>query len=125
MGSDDNHFNVLVIVRGRITARCPQITIVKEKRKPKQGIKLMYAYQPNTLLLWCPQITIVNEKGGPKQGIELTYAYQPNTLPLDQSGSHTPVMKYFHKGCHIFNRDVTVYVTFSVVMSQCILEGGC
>ena len=111
MGSDDNHFNVSVIVRGKITERCPQITIVKEKRKPKLGIKLMYAYQPNTLLLWCPQITIVNEKGEPKQRIELTYSYQPNTLPLDQSGSHTPVMKYFHKGCH---------ATFSEGMSQCM-----
>ena len=49
LSSDEGHFNVLLIVKGKVD--CPQITILEEKGELKWGIKLMLsAYQPNTLL---------------------------------------------------------------------------
>ena len=36
MGSDESHFNVLLIVRDKVTRQCPQITFFKEKGQPKR-----------------------------------------------------------------------------------------
>ena len=36
MGSDENHFNVSLIVRGKVTRQCPHTTISEEKGQPKQ-----------------------------------------------------------------------------------------
>ena len=36
MGSDESHFNVLLIVRDKVTRKCPQTTIFKEKGEPKR-----------------------------------------------------------------------------------------
>ena len=35
MGSDDSHFNVSLIVRGKVTIQCPQTTTFEEKGGPK------------------------------------------------------------------------------------------
>ena len=35
MGSDESHFNVSLIVRGKVTRQCPQTTTVEEKGEPK------------------------------------------------------------------------------------------
>ena len=32
MGSDESHFNVSLIVRGKVTRRCPQATAFEERR---------------------------------------------------------------------------------------------
>ena len=37
MGSDESRFNVSLIVRGKVTRQCPQITTCEERREPKQG----------------------------------------------------------------------------------------
>ena len=34
--SDENHFNVSLIVRDEVTRQCPQTTTFEEKGKPKQ-----------------------------------------------------------------------------------------
>ena len=36
MGSDESHFNVLLIVRDKVTRPCPQTTSSEEKEEPKQ-----------------------------------------------------------------------------------------
>ena len=36
MGSDESHFNVLLIVRDKATRQCPQTTTCEEKGEPKQ-----------------------------------------------------------------------------------------
>ena len=35
-GSDESHFNVLIIVRDKVTRQCPQTTIFDDKGEPKQ-----------------------------------------------------------------------------------------
>ena len=35
-GSDESHFNVLLIVKDKVTRQCPQTTISEEKGKPKR-----------------------------------------------------------------------------------------
>ena len=37
MGSDESHFNVSLIVRDKITRRCPQTTTFEARGKPKQN----------------------------------------------------------------------------------------
>ena len=34
MGSDENHFNVSLIMRDKVTRQCPQNTTFEEKREP-------------------------------------------------------------------------------------------
>ena len=36
MGSDENHFNVSLIVRDKVAGQCPQTTTFEEKGEPKQ-----------------------------------------------------------------------------------------
>ena len=36
MGSDENHFNVSLIVRDKVTRQCSETTIFKEKGEPKR-----------------------------------------------------------------------------------------
>ena len=36
MGSDENHFNVSIIVRDKVTSQCPQTTTFEEKGEPKR-----------------------------------------------------------------------------------------
>ena len=36
MGSDENHFNVSLIVRDKVTRQCPQTTTFEEKGEPKR-----------------------------------------------------------------------------------------
>ena len=36
MGSDESHFNVLLIVRDKVTRQCPQTTTFEEKGEPKR-----------------------------------------------------------------------------------------
>ena len=36
MGSDESHFNVLVLVRDKVTRLCPQTTTFEEKEEPKR-----------------------------------------------------------------------------------------
>ena len=36
MGSDESHFNVLLIVRDKVTIQCPQTTTFEEKGEPKR-----------------------------------------------------------------------------------------
>ena len=44
MGSDENHFNVPLIVRDKVTRQCPQTTTLEEEREPKR-------IRPEVLLL--------------------------------------------------------------------------
>ena len=39
MGSDENHFNVSLIVRDKVTRQCPQTTIFEKKGEPKRRIR--------------------------------------------------------------------------------------
>ena len=39
MGSDGSHFNVSLIVQGKVTRQCPSITIVEEKGEPKREVE--------------------------------------------------------------------------------------
>ena len=36
VGSNESHFNVSLIVRGKVTRQCPQTTTFEEKGEPKQ-----------------------------------------------------------------------------------------
>ena len=36
MGSDENHFNVSLIAKDKVTKQCPQTTTFKEKGEPKR-----------------------------------------------------------------------------------------
>ena len=36
MGSDESQFNVLLIVRDKVTGQCPHTTTFEEKGEPKQ-----------------------------------------------------------------------------------------
>ena len=36
MGSDESHFNVSLIVRDKVTTRCPQTTTFEERGQPKR-----------------------------------------------------------------------------------------
>ena len=37
MGSDENHFNVSLIVRDKVTRQCPQTTTFEERGEPKRN----------------------------------------------------------------------------------------
>ena len=39
MGSDENHFNVSLIVRDKVTRQCPQTTTFEGKGEPKQSVE--------------------------------------------------------------------------------------
>ena len=39
VGSEDSHFNVSLIVRGKVTRQCPQTTTFEEKGEPKRRIR--------------------------------------------------------------------------------------
>ena len=39
MGSDESHFNVLVIVRDKVTRQCPQTTTVLKRKDSRSGIE--------------------------------------------------------------------------------------
>ena len=39
MGSDVSHFNVSLIVQGKVTRQCPSITIFEDKGEPKRGVE--------------------------------------------------------------------------------------
>ena len=62
MGSDENHFNVSLIVRDKFTRPCPQTTTFEEKGEPK------------------------------RYRTEVLTAYQPTALPQGQTGSHVGEM---------------------------------
>ena len=52
VGSDESHFNVLLIVRDKVTRQCPRTTISEEKGEPKRTrTRSLRAYQPNALPL--------------------------------------------------------------------------
>ncbi len=36
MGRDEGHFNISLIVKGKVTRQCPQTTPFEEKREPKR-----------------------------------------------------------------------------------------
>ena len=36
MGSDENHFNVSLIVRDKVTRQCPETIVFEEKGEPKR-----------------------------------------------------------------------------------------
>ena len=50
MGSDESHFNVSLIVRDKVTRRCPQTTTFEEKGEPKrnrtEALLLTYSLTP-------------------------------------------------------------------------------
>ena len=50
MGSDDGHFNVSFIVRGKVTRQCPQKTTFEEREEPKRIRTeiLLSTYEPKT-----------------------------------------------------------------------------
>ena len=50
MGSDESHFNVLLIVRDKVTRQCPQTT-TWERRAEVDSNQGLSAYQPTALLL--------------------------------------------------------------------------
>ena len=62
MGSKGSHFNALLIVRDKVTRRCPQTTTFEEKRAETDSNRGPSAYQPNALPLGQTgsQINIVN-----------------------------------------------------------------
>ena len=39
MGSDDSHFNVSLIVRDKVTRRCPQTTTLLKRKENRSGIE--------------------------------------------------------------------------------------
>ena len=49
MGSDENHFNVSLIVRDKVTKQCPQTTtfFLRERRSKAYSNRGPSAYQPN------------------------------------------------------------------------------
>ena len=51
MGSDESHFNVSLIVKDKVTRRCPQNTIFEEGRPEAESNRGPSAYQPNALPL--------------------------------------------------------------------------
>ena len=60
MGSEESHFNVSLVVRDKVTRRCPQTTTLEEKEEPKRI---------GTEVLLLTSLT--------------------NALPLGQTGSHS------------------------------------
>ena len=62
MGSDESHFNVLLIVRDKTTRQCPQTTNFLKRRES-------YCYIE------------------PKRYRTVVFRYQPTALPLGQTGS--------------------------------------
>ena len=49
MGSDENHFNVLLIVRDKVTGQCPHTTTFEEKGEAKQiqtRVRLLTSLMP-------------------------------------------------------------------------------
>ena len=54
MGSNESHFNVSLIVRGKVTRQCPQTTPFEEKRIQTE-VPLSLTARPNRLIgssLW-------------------------------------------------------------------------
>ena len=52
MGSDESHFNVSLIVRGKVKRRCPQATTFEENGKPKRirtEVLFCFTARPNRL----------------------------------------------------------------------------
>ena len=39
MGSDESHFNVLLIARDKVTRQCPQITTFLKRKESRSGIE--------------------------------------------------------------------------------------
>ena len=46
--SDESHFNVSFIVRGKVTRHCPQTTTFEEKRQPKRIRTEVTRYEPRS-----------------------------------------------------------------------------
>ena len=44
VGSDESHFNVLLIARDIVTRQCPQTTTFQEKGEPKKKKMMMIAF---------------------------------------------------------------------------------
>ena len=52
MGSDENHFNVSLIARDKVTRQCPQTTTFEEKGEPKQiRTEVPLTARPNRLTM--------------------------------------------------------------------------
>ena len=62
MGSDENHFNVSVIVRDKVTRQCPQTATFEEKGEPKR-IRTEHCYSACLLFtLSVPSVSQANSK---------------------------------------------------------------
>ena len=58
IGSDESHYNLSFILRGKVTGQCPQATAFKQ---PKRGIEpTSSAYRPNALPLGQPRLTVAD-----------------------------------------------------------------
>ena len=60
MGSDESHFNILLIVRDKVTRQCPQTTAFEEKGEPKRNrakalllTSLRFTARPNRRVKTC------------------------------------------------------------------------
>ena len=55
MGSDENHLNVSLIVRDKVTRQCPQTTTFEEKGEPKRNraeVFLLTSLMPNRVTFY-------------------------------------------------------------------------
>ena len=52
MGSDESHFNVLLIVRDKVTRQCPQTATFEEKGEPKWIRKVVLSLTSLTPYRW-------------------------------------------------------------------------
>ena len=71
VGSDENHFNVSLIVRDKVTRQCPQTTTLEEKGEPKQ-------FRAQVLLLTSLTFLPLGQTGSQSKGS--ANAFQHNAL---------------------------------------------
>ena len=62
MGSDENHFNVSLIARDKVTRQCPQTTTFSKRKESRSGIEprsYRLTARPNRLSTWALPSTVI------------------------------------------------------------------
>ena len=66
LGSDESHFNVLLIVRDKVTRWCPQTIALEDKGKPQRIRTVVPLLTSLTLYRWTKPVHVVTLCGRPE-----------------------------------------------------------
>ena len=110
--SEVSHFNVSLILQGKVTGQCPSITIFEENGEPKRGVEPASFHLPADRLTTRPSLlTCVHEK----QFAETNRSEGVLPLLACRSGDST---------ARIWNMNDNSNNANQLVLRHCIQKGG-